>query len=103
MNAPNIPALIADIKKPLDEARAVADKIDATINGLSTNFLGKIIDHLPGVGDWIAAGTTAAAALDALIDALDGVVDAYSAPATTAATTTLPQASVAGDTTIAVK
>lgn len=103
MNAPNITALIADIKKPLDEARAIADKIDATINGLSTNLLGKIIDHLPGVGDWIAAGTTAAAALDALIDALDGVVDAYAAPAATATAATLPQASAAGGTTVAVK
>jgi hypothetical protein len=102
ITAPNIPELLAKIKAPVDQARAIADKVDAAMLALEKNWLGKVIEHLPGLASWVSAGEAAVAGLHALIDAIDGVVDAYAAPAATAAATTLPQAAAgAGGSTAA--
>jgi hypothetical protein len=95
-------ALLLKIKPVLDKARAVCDQVDAAILKLDGTLVGKIVSHFPEVGSAVGIVVDAAGVLAELVDAIDGVVDANTAPALTAATTPLLQASIAG-TTEAVK
>jgi hypothetical protein len=80
--------LLDAIKPELDKVRAVADKADDAVAELDASVIGKIVSHLPGeVGTAVQTVVEGAEALRSLIDAIDGVIDAYAAPATAPTTT----------------
>lgn len=83
--------LMNKIKPAIDKARAVADQADTAVLKLDGSVLGDLVAHFPIVGPYVQTVVSAAGALRALIDALDGIVNAEAAPAVTPEP---PQASV---------
>lgn len=78
--ANEVAELLAKIKPALDAARKVADQAEGAVVKLNGTLLGEISTHIPVAGPYISDVVAAASALDALIDAIDGIVDADAAP-----------------------
>ena len=92
----DVDALLLKVKPSLDKARTISDSIESAIAKIQGSFLMKMAEDLPALGAAINVVITAAAILDEVVDALDGIVDANADPAGTAAATVLPQAVVEG-------
>lgn len=81
MSNPVLDALIA-VKPDLDKARKWADAFKATVDTLDSSFLGHLVAIVPAAGAVINAGLTGVSIVVSALDAVDGVIDAYSPGAT---------------------